>query len=263
VVVAVVGVILVVAIAAAAIGVAALGGSVSRGRSNPSPTTGPVTATTALRESRGSVVFTDDFHDPSSGWTTDTLPSGTTFHYSNGHYVIVAHGDLDHHADSPYSNPVNQISSTVTATQSTGAPSGAGFGATCLRGSGAAAGAAGAGADAVRYEFVVLVGGKWLVSRRDGITSTSAGPTTLKEGSSVASPGTAALTVTAMCATLGDGQSTRLALYVAGSKVADLTDRPKAGLPTDGWYGGLVVSSSGTGPSTVTVTHFASRDLAS
>src|ERR1700752_172082 len=95
-----------------------------------SPSPGGLTPTS------GAVVFSDDFHDPNSGWSTGTLASGTTIGYSNGHYVIVAKGSLQHYANAPYKSPLDELEMSVTATQSPGAPAGAGFGVLCYTGTG-------------------------------------------------------------------------------------------------------------------------------
>jgi hypothetical protein len=63
-----------------------------------------------------------------------------------------------------------------------------------------------------------------------------------------------------MCATLSDGITTRLVMFVNSTQVADITD-PVTGLPRMGWLGGFVVRDDGSGPATVTATHYEERDL--
>src|SRR4029077_2442362 len=104
-------------------------------------------------------VFSDDFHDATSGWGTQTLASGTNFSYGPDGYVIVAKGSLDHFATSPYEKPVQQLAISVTASQSADAPVGAGYGVSCWRGT---------NATGIRYDFLVTTGGDWEVDRRDG-----------------------------------------------------------------------------------------------
>jgi hypothetical protein len=212
---------------------------------------GPVTASTSLTWDRGSVVFNDDFQDPGSGWPTQPLPSGTSFNYGPGGYVVVADGTLHHIAYAPYTEPVAQLSMTAIATQTANAPQGAGFGVLCGRGT---------GATAVEYEFLVLGGSRWFVERHDGSLAAGTGHL-IKEGTSPLSPGSAPVTVTAMCATGTDGQTSRLALFVNGFQVADVSDT--ASVFTDaGWFGGVDVASQATRSSTVTLSHYEERDLA-
>jgi hypothetical protein len=194
-------------------------------------------------------VFSDDFHDSSSGWSTATLPSGTVLSYTGGKYVILAKGDLHHYAESPYQQVRRQLTASVTGTQSAGAPEGAGFGVTCRRG---------VGAQQVRYQFLVLTGGQFFVEAGTGPDSGTAVPVILKQGSSPASPGTSPITVVGACLGEADGKTTRLVLFVNGTSVADLTDVQN--LSGNGWLSGIDVASRNTSASTVTVTRFVERD---
>jgi hypothetical protein len=212
---------------------------------NPSPA-GPLQATS------GAVVFSDDFHESSSGWSTATLPSGTVLSYKGGKYVILAKGDLHHYAESPYQQARRQLTASVTGTQSDGAPDGAGFGVTCRRG---------LGAQQVRYQFLVLTGGQFFVEAGTGADSSTTIPAILKQGTSPVSPGSASITVVGACMSETDGKTTRLVLFVNGTSVADLTDVQN--LSGNGWLSGIDVASRGTSPSTVTVTRFEERDPAS
>ncbi len=63
-----------------------------------------------------------------------------------------------------------------------------------------------------------------------------------------------------MRATLADGVTTRLVMFVNNTQVADLAD-PVSDLPRLGWLGGLVVRGDDSGPTTITATHFEERDL--
>ena len=211
---------------------------------------GPVTESTAVSADRGTVVFADDFHDTSSGWTTDTLPSGTTFTYVASGYVVVAKGTLDHFATSPYKKPVPQVAISVTATQSADAPNGAGFGVSCWRGLDTAE---------VRYDFIVNTSGDWAIDRRDGGVPTK--PLVLKQGSSSVALGSTPVVVRGMCATLADQQTTRLLLFAGTQKLTELTDRAPS-LPDTGWLADLIVTSDQIHPSIVTATSFEVRDLA-
>jgi hypothetical protein len=59
---------------------------------------------------------------------------------------------------------------------------------------------------------------------------------------------------------MADGLTTRLAFFIDGAKVADLTDTPQPAF-SYGWATDLVTAGSDSGPVTVTVTHFEERDL--
>ena len=243
----VVSVVALLVVAAIAVGLVLVG---SRAVKKSPPAVGPVLASTEVNSTRGKTVFSDDFHDSASGWTTDALPSGTTFKYTSDGYVVVARGALDHFADSPYETPVPQIAISVTATQSADAAAGAGYGVSCWRGT---------NASELRYDFTVMAGGDWKVDRRDGGISTK--PLILKRGRSSAAPGSTPLAVEAMCATLADQHTIRLILFAGTQKVADISDSA-ATLATAGWQADLTVTSSASHDSTVTATHFEVRDLA-
>ena len=230
---------IIVLVAAAGVAVFAAGGGTPGSGASPTP-------------DRGTVVFSDDFKDPKSGWTTDTLPSGTSYEYTDHGYVVVAIGELDHLSDAPTVRPRPKITASVTATQSAGAPDGAGFGVACVRG---------LDATEIRYEFVAAVSAVWTVSRLE--SGPSARRIRRRTCSSTArsplNPGSTPMTVEGTCATQADGKTTRLVFVVDGATVAELTDEADS-LPDDGWYPELIVSSMET-PSTVTVTHFEVRTV--
>jgi len=246
-VVAVISVVTVLVVAAIAVGVIFVGVNLVKRAAQPA---GPVVESTNVTSTSGKTVFSDDFRDPTSGWTTDSLPSGTTFSYSATGYVVVAKGTLDHFADAPYTTAVGQIAIAVTATQSTDAPVGAGYGVSCWRG---------ASTTELRYDFLLTAAGEWSVDRRDGGVLTSA--LILKQGTTAARPGSTPVGVTGMCATLADGHTVRLVMFAGTDRVADITDNANA-LPDVGWQADLVLTSSEIHDSTVTVTHFEVRDLA-
>ncbi len=232
-------------VVAAVIGVVVLAGiavlgvtTVARRLRQVSPVTGPPR-----------VVYTDDFHDPNSGWTTTTLPSGTSFSYQSDSYVVSAVGDLHHLASSPYSRPIQQLTMTVSASQVVNGQTRAGFGVSCYRGSGSAA---------LHYEFLVEAGQRWFIERRDGVLSASGSPQVLAEGSSPAVPGTTPITVSGSCLTQSDGHTTHLEVAVNGRTVGQADD-VAAALSGSGWRADLDVASGGTVPCTATVTLFQER----
>jgi len=230
-----------------------VGGAVlypNRARAGPAAgASGPVTAATRLSAVRGTIVFADDFQDPHSGWNAAVLPSGTSFGYANGGYLITGRGTLHHFAEAPFRTGVPQLGMSVTATQTAGAPDGAGFGLTCWRGD---------GEDRVRYEFVVLSPGTWYLERDGGVDTLSSRGVVLQKGSARVAPGASPITIVGMCVTL-DGQSTRLALFVDGSKMVDRVE--KVGGPQGAWLSGLDVSSREAGDSAVIISRFEDRDL--
>jgi hypothetical protein len=195
------------------------------------------------------VVYTDDFHDPNSGWTTATLPSGTRFGYQSDAYVVNAVGDLHHLASSPYTRPVQQLTMTVSASQVVNGQTRAGFGVSCYRGS---------GTTTLHYEFLVEAGQRWFIERRDGVLSASGSPQVLAEGTSPAVPGSTPITVSGSCLTQSDGHTTHLAVAVNGRMVGQADDVAGT-LSSDGWRADLDVASGGSEPCTATVTLFQER----
>jgi hypothetical protein len=109
--------------------------------------------------SQGTVVFRDEFTNQSSGWSKRALPSGTTFGYVGGRYVVVAKGTLHHYAYAPYGDPVAQISVTADYVTSAAKAGGSGVGVSCDQGSGKAA---------LLYEFMVYPGRQWFSKRYAG-----------------------------------------------------------------------------------------------
>jgi len=218
--------------------------------SRPAAASGQVTAATPLTAGRGALVFGDDFQDPQSGWNSAVTPSGTNFGYGQGAYVVAGKGTLHHFAEAPYRNALPQLGMSISATQTTGAPAGAGFGVTCWRGD---------GTDRVRYEFVLLAPGTWYLERDGGMDTLTSRGVVLQKGTAPVGPGASPITVVGMCATL-DGESTRLALFVDGSKMVDQIDAP-GGSAAGGWLSALDISSRDAGDSAVTVTRFEDRDL--
>lgn len=230
----------------------AAGVYVNRARSSGHRAQSSATPTPTLGAASGTLVFTDDFHDSASGWPTGSLASGSSFEYSGGAYVAHAVGDLHHTAAAPYSAPFPRLSTSVTATQSTDAPLGAGFGVICVQGS---------GQQELRYELLIELGPEYYVEMRRGQLSITTAPVVLKQGTSSASPGSTPVTVVGDCITAADGKSTRLVLFVDGTMEADVTDPTPA--PATGWASEIVISSRSARPSTVTVTRFEERDLSS
>lgn len=217
----------------------------------PAPTAGLVTAFTPLTATTGTVVFTDDFRDPQSGW--DAGPGGTDVNYAfaNGAYQAVAKGAFFYYDPAPYEEPRQQLSIGSTATLDAHTAVDAGFGVECVRGSGSAR---------LRYIFAAYADSKWEVMRSTGVIIDTNFPTILTQGSraSQSFPGVVPVTLVGVCATLPDG-FTRLAFFIGGTKVADMTDA--AATTSDGWQADLLAAGSDSGPVTVTVTHFEMRDL--
>ena len=203
-----------------------------------------------LSAGSGIVVFTDDFHDPSSGWFAGTAASGTTFGYSGGAYVIDGQGFRTHYTFSPYSVPQPQASARITATQTIDAPLGAGFGVMCQQGT---------GQQQIRYVLYITSGAVFHVAVFKGPDSPNNLSSIIKRGTSAAGPGSIPVTIVGDCLTAADGKSTRLVLFVNGVMVADVTD--PSTVPGSGWRMGIVATSEASKGSTVTYTHFEESDL--
>jgi hypothetical protein len=210
----------------------------------------PVTASTVLTSDRGSLVFSDDFTDAGAGWSTETSADFKASFSPSG-YVIVSRDLADDEVASPYVIPKDQLSVSVTATESSSSPAESGFGAACDRG---------LKQQTISYDFAVQIDGTWGVVRYDQRQGAANPQALLKHGTSPKAPGATPITVQLMCATLSDGITTRLVMFVNSTQVADITD-PVSDLPRLGWLGGLVVRNDGSGPTTVTATHYEERDL--
>jgi hypothetical protein len=235
-------IILVVILAVGALGA---GFSVVHNLTNPPKKVGLTTVVTARR---GGLAFTDDFNDPHAGWKTKDEGAGT-FSYSNGGFTANAPGNFIYHAVAPYDVPIQQIGVTMTATIAPGAPQGASFGPNCDEGTSLS--------NDFHYEFLLTNDSRWFIVRHQGVTSN---PTlTLKEGSAPVAAGTSSVTVTGMCATQGDGHTTRLVMFVNGTQVADITDSHS--LPTSGWVGAMSFGSLPGPVTVVTATEFTVRNL--
>jgi len=213
----------------------------------------PVTRNTLLTAATGTVVFKDDFHDVHSGWDTVSGDPDVNYAFVNGAFVVVAKGAFLFYDPSPYSEPQPQLSVGATATLDIHTPPDAGFGVDCTRGT---------GSEQTTYEFTADADSTWYVARLTGASGVTNLPTTLAHGTLTGkpAPGVIAVTSVGVCATMADGLATRLAFFIDGSKVADLTDTPPAASP-DGWVADLVTVGSDSGPVTMTATHFEERDL--
>jgi hypothetical protein len=218
------------------------------------PTSGPTpdgaTASSPLSPMSGVEVFSDDFSDPTSGWSTGKDPKGAVFAYAPDGYTVTSTVAAHWLAYAPYDDPAQQINLNMTAHESAGAPSGAGFGLVCRRGPGSTSN--------VRYEFIVNESNRWFIERNQGAVTLSSTPTILDEGAMRAKLGAQEQQISGICATLADGQTTRLALFVGTQKVADITD--VSSLDADGWLGGLI-SSGDDVSSTTTVAGYTESDL--
>jgi hypothetical protein len=96
------------------------------------------------------------------------------------------------------------------------------------------------------------------VERYDGTLSATSNAKTVSKGNSAIVPDTTPITIVGMCSNLGGG-TTRLTLFVNGTKVADVAD--STFLSGSGWTGGIVMSSGKT-TSVLTVTAWQERNLA-
>ncbi len=234
-------------------GVSLRGAAASPRTSSTAPGSRPITGTTPLTATTGTVVFKDDFSDVYTGWDTVSGPAGIKYAYVNGKFEAVATGGFWFFAPSPYSQPLKQLSVGATATLDIHTPPDAGFGVDCARGR---------GASQTTYAFTAAADSNWYVVKWTGPDSDTNFPTTLKQGTikGAPAPGQIPVTLVGVCATMADGLTTRLVFFIDGSKVADLTDTPLPAF-SYGWVTDLVTASSDSGPVTVTVSHFEERDL--
>jgi hypothetical protein len=199
----------------------------------------------------GVEVYSDDFTDPTSGWSTGSDPKGADFAYAADGYTVTSTVAAHWLAYAPYDDPAQQVNLNMSAHESPGAPNGAGFGLVCRRGPDSTT--------KVRYEFIVNETNRWFIERNQGaVTLSSSTPTILDEGALPTRLGSQELEISGICATLADGQTTRLALFIGTQKVADITD--VSSLDSDGWLGGLI-SSGDDVKSTTTVAGYTESDL--
>ena len=215
----------------------------------PASPAGPVTDATVLAANRGVILSNDNFKNSHSGWSLPKANSAvTTYKFTGTGYAIGSlTGALEHMVYAPYKTAKQQLSMSVTATQ-TGAPKGAGFGVTCRRGTDAAE---------ISYTMVVVNNGTFYMERYSGPPSATSNPKILKRGVSPVSPGSTPVTIVGMCATISPGV-TRVTLFANGQLLADVTDT--ATLAGSGWAGGIDMSSGKT-PSTLLATAWQERDL--
>jgi hypothetical protein len=211
---------------------------------------GGVTAASPLLLATGTSVFADDFTDPNSGWGVGT-DDDSTYAYTPAGYSMSSHVPAHFLSYAPYDVPAQQVSLSMTAVEAPGADPGAGFGVTCRRGPDSES--------QLRYEFVVNNEGRWFVERNEGTLSIAVDPTILNEGSTQLVPGAAALTVSGVCATLANGTTTRLALFLNGVKVVDMLDDTP--VDSEGWLGGVLTTNATNDPATAIVSVFSESTL--
>jgi hypothetical protein len=201
--------------------------------------------------SAGAVVFSDDFHDPNSGWLVDQS-TDALWAYGAGTYQLSAKPAAltDVFSASPYRKQLQALAVTATESISAGASDQSGIGVVCKRGS---------GASRVQYEFLLKTSGQWVIYLRTGAISMSTFPQQIRVGHSGIAAGMTPVSLSARCITLDDGVTTRLVFAIDGSTVADMNDTA-ATLPDAGWIGELE-ASIGPPSATVTATSFEERDL--
>jgi hypothetical protein len=202
---------------------------------------GGVTASSPLTSPRGTaVIFSDDFTDPNSGWDTGA-DDDSTYTYTPDGYAMTTNAPAIFLSYAPDDTPAQQVSLSVTAIEAPGADPDAGYGASCRRSADSTS--------QLRYEFRVTGSGEWYIERNQGALDGQT-PTVIAEGGTqlLAS---SQITVSAVCATLDGGTSTRLALFLNGTKVADTVDVGTA--DGAGWLGAIVATNPGTAAATAVV----------
>lgn len=213
--------------------------------SSSSPATTGVKPVASARQ--GSVVYSDTFDNPASGWGKLALPSGTKFGYVDGQYVVVAKGNLHHYSYAPYSDPVPQISVTADYVTVAARAGGSGVGVSCDQGEGKAT---------VLYEFMVYPGKQWFIEEVRGAISADPPTSVLAHGPAAVKPGK--ISVTGVCTTSADGRTTVATLFVNGRKLGQGRSTVKP--PADGWFAGIDVASVGGKAQTVAVETLTVRD---
>jgi hypothetical protein len=200
-----------------------------------------------LSPTSGRVVYSDKFSSDSSGWPSESLPSGSSLGYASGAYVISGQGDRTHFARAPFNSGQAALGMSVSATETSGDSGDDLFGLECDHGSDKQVG----------YNLFVNLAGEYIVDRftpgANGIrtaTRVAHGQT----GTSLARA--SAVRLDAACIT--NGGSVELILDVNGKQVLDTTDgSPGSGL----WIGGLTTSTHDQLPSVVEFRDFSERNL--
>ncbi len=108
----------------------------------------------------GIEVYSDDFTDSTSGWSTGTDPKGAVFAYAPDGYTVTSTVAAHWLAFAPYDDPAQQVNLNMTAHESASPPTGAGFGLLCTRGPDSTS--------MVRYEFIVNETNRWFIERNQG-----------------------------------------------------------------------------------------------
>ena len=241
------------------------------GRSSSSPRSAGTTATASasatatasptaipadkLTPEAGTQIFHDDFSDPSSGWYTGTLASGTVIQYGNNGYTIDGKGGssgdqgIFHFARAPLTDSPDAIGIWVRAVQSHGTADINGFGLRCDHGQDTEP----------AYYLRIYADGSFNVSRSDDPNTAAV---TISQGTSTLTVGGNAVEIHAACITLSSGGANvnRLVLEVNGHTLADIKDTQKASSAT-GWSSGVTTETDASDPSTVTFSSFAVRNL--
>jgi hypothetical protein len=221
------------------------GYGIVQGVTHPTHQVGLTTVVTATRGTSG---FSDNFSDSGSGWPTNTV-DGSTASYSNGGFTVNAPGIFIYRRESPYRVPMKQIGVTMTAITEAGALHGGEFGPNCDQGTSTS--------DDFHYEFLLTTESRWFIVRHQGVSANQT--QMLKEGTAPVAAGSSPETVTGLCATQGDGHTTRLVMFVNGAQVADITDSQS--LPASGWIGGMSFGGHSGSVAVVTATQFTVRNL--
>jgi hypothetical protein len=246
------------AVQAAAIAVILIVGVVDAvatgGDSKSKPTARPSTtpsATPSPTNPPGEIpLFSDDFDDPGSGWADEKIKSGSSFRYVHGNYVVVL---KDHFADEflyAPGTPAKALQADLTAAQTAGFSTGAGFGMVCTQRD---------ERSAASYDFLLAridaSRVRWYIRFSDGPPDKSK-DTILTKGDLRMPIGPRMITLRTQCLTKPDDRTTNLTFVVNGRVVGHAHSTFRKDLPIGVWRSGIVVSNA-AGTTTVTATHFA------
>jgi len=208
----------------------------------------PMTATAPLKAGDGKVVYSDDFHDQNSGWTNQVGLFGTKVTYGSNALTITPKDWGTTDLVPPFHGQIDQIAIALTASVD-GVTSG-GDGVTALCRQQTATGQ-------VEYRFGVSSGSTWSFTR--SIQTGSHTDINGSGGVSQTNIGATPVSAVAVCATLADGRSTRVALFVDGTSVMDRVETADSDLKT-GWSPVVQIDSSKSTPS-VSLHKFEVRNL--
>jgi hypothetical protein len=249
---------------AAALAVIVLVGSVdaaasSGGGKSPSatkPSATPSAVPSPTKPPGAIVLFTDDFHDPGTGWATTKDKDGSSFGYFHGKYVAVLKSHFaDEYLYAP-GVPTKSLQGDLTAAQTAGFSAGSGFGMVCTQRD---------ERTAASYDFMLIrinaATVHWFIRFRDGLPEKPGKEVILTKGDLHMAIGPRMIKLRSVCVTRQDNRTTDLTFVVNGHVVGQSHSTYRKALQVGAWRSGIVVSNA-AGSTTVTATHFEMTSVA-